>query len=411
MYQYKIGRNQDNDIAIAHASVSSVHAIISIRDDGFVYIEDLNSSNGTYVNNNRISKACRLIQGDKVLLGSFQFDWEEALLAPLEPTKKETLNEAPVIQENAGSRRKQNVRIVIISGVFLFFLLLSWLLVSESGKTTMNRVLGRDSSSHVTSDTAGSKQSNKPKVRKKRSYDVSCLNQGNAIDGAINTGNDMEENLIKKINPDISHDEEVKVGEEVFKDVKKNYTIIGKGAEVERVQRVSEQLILTLGKDRRFNYKFYVIKADEVNAFTAGGYVFITKAILDSMINDNELACVIGHEMFHNELGHIKKYLQKEAVMKGLLGDFLGSLALFAQGIFTASFNQDEETYCDLYGLDLAADAGYEGCAIRSFWNRMAAKESNPEFARLLSTHPFGHQRAACIENHVQKNYGYSCSK
>ncbi|MES2263874.1 MAG: FHA domain-containing protein [Pseudomonadota bacterium] len=50
-----IGRHRHNDIVLRHPSVSGEHAVIvTILDDSF--LEDLHSTNGTYVNGHRIGK-------------------------------------------------------------------------------------------------------------------------------------------------------------------------------------------------------------------------------------------------------------------------------------------------------------------------------------------------------------------
>ncbi len=50
-----IGRNIKNDIQIDNLSVSKMHARI-LKQKGKYYIEDLNSTNGTYLNEKKVSK-------------------------------------------------------------------------------------------------------------------------------------------------------------------------------------------------------------------------------------------------------------------------------------------------------------------------------------------------------------------
>jgi hypothetical protein len=65
--RYTIGRLPDNDIRIDNAAVSGHHAlIINILNDSF--LEDLNSTNGTYVNG-KIIKKHALQQGDVITVG------------------------------------------------------------------------------------------------------------------------------------------------------------------------------------------------------------------------------------------------------------------------------------------------------------------------------------------------------
>ncbi len=62
-----IGRGSDADFQIASRSVSRSHCRISLRD-GQAWIEDLRSTNATYVNDERIDRH-RLVDGDQVRIG------------------------------------------------------------------------------------------------------------------------------------------------------------------------------------------------------------------------------------------------------------------------------------------------------------------------------------------------------
>lgn len=62
-----IGRGVDADFQIASRSVSRSHCRISAREDGF-WIEDLRSTNHTYVNDEMI-ECCQLRDGDQVKVG------------------------------------------------------------------------------------------------------------------------------------------------------------------------------------------------------------------------------------------------------------------------------------------------------------------------------------------------------
>ena len=67
-----IGRKPDNDIVIDNQAVSGHHAQIKVEGDS-LFIEDLSSLNGTYLNSQRVSKA-ELYNGDIVLLGVHTLD-------------------------------------------------------------------------------------------------------------------------------------------------------------------------------------------------------------------------------------------------------------------------------------------------------------------------------------------------
>ena len=65
-----IGRLPDNDIIITDDSfISSHHARIEIRPDG-VWVVDMGSTNGTFVNGHRLIDARSVRKGDRIQVGS-----------------------------------------------------------------------------------------------------------------------------------------------------------------------------------------------------------------------------------------------------------------------------------------------------------------------------------------------------
>ena len=66
--ELRFGRDADNDLILPDKKASRHHAIL--QRQGVIYqINDLNSSNGTYVNGNRITEPTLLKNGDIVLIG------------------------------------------------------------------------------------------------------------------------------------------------------------------------------------------------------------------------------------------------------------------------------------------------------------------------------------------------------
>lgn len=63
-----VGRSEENDIILNDRKVSRKHAIFKL-DGQRILIEDLGSSNGTYVNGNKISETHPLNPGDSISIG------------------------------------------------------------------------------------------------------------------------------------------------------------------------------------------------------------------------------------------------------------------------------------------------------------------------------------------------------
>ena len=68
----RIGRALDNEIVVSHSSISRHHASIENSNGGFV-VRDLNSQNGTFVGNRRVTEPTRVSDGEAVRFGDAQF--------------------------------------------------------------------------------------------------------------------------------------------------------------------------------------------------------------------------------------------------------------------------------------------------------------------------------------------------
>ena len=73
--QLRIGRSPDAEVFLDDVTVSRNHALLVRRRDG-LYIDDLGSLNGTYVNRRRI-ESHRLDDGDEVQIGKYKLSYLE----------------------------------------------------------------------------------------------------------------------------------------------------------------------------------------------------------------------------------------------------------------------------------------------------------------------------------------------
>lgn len=68
-----IGRKPDSDLVLPDTTISGLHCKV-LNEDGTIYIQDENSTNGTFVNGERIFQKTELHKGDKILLGKQEFN-------------------------------------------------------------------------------------------------------------------------------------------------------------------------------------------------------------------------------------------------------------------------------------------------------------------------------------------------
>jgi len=75
--QITIGRGRQNDIPLSHDEYASArHARFEPRQDG-VWVQDLGSTNGTYLNGARLERPRRLTHGDIVRVGETDLRYEQ----------------------------------------------------------------------------------------------------------------------------------------------------------------------------------------------------------------------------------------------------------------------------------------------------------------------------------------------
>lgn len=97
--RYTIGRLPDNDVRIDNPAVSGHHSlIINILNDSF--LEDLNSTNGTYVNGKLIKKHA-LQHGDVITIGHHQLRFSDQQTNETEQDEFEKTMVIPAGQQNA----------------------------------------------------------------------------------------------------------------------------------------------------------------------------------------------------------------------------------------------------------------------------------------------------------------------
>ncbi len=126
MQKIKIGKAKSNDIYedfINDPTVSRVHCEIFIDDEGNQFLTDLNSTNGTFVNGNKISQPVKLGNFDIVRAGNSLVRWKEYLMEQENSYQYNSIE--PDIEINNYNKPKSNSRIwlIVLLSVILIFII------------------------------------------------------------------------------------------------------------------------------------------------------------------------------------------------------------------------------------------------------------------------------------------------
>lgn len=169
-----------------------------------------------------------------------------------------------------------------------------------------------------------------------------------------------------------------------------------------------------------FDFKYTILAMPEPNAFSIpGGHLYITTGMFPLLENEDELACIMAHEIIHANNRHAVKSNRK-GIIPGILqipGAIIGAViderignvlqSPFRQlGLLThASYNRRQETEADLEGLKIAAKAGYDADGLKSILTRIGKYgelvSGEIEEKNLYASHPMTDSRVAKI-NKVQ---------
>lgn len=90
-----VGRGGENDIQLIDTTVSQKHARFVVSPEGLV-IEDMRSTNGTYVNGQRVTRQ-HLVKGDQVMIGQHKLSFDD-----LNPSE-ENYEQEPTLQMSRNS--------------------------------------------------------------------------------------------------------------------------------------------------------------------------------------------------------------------------------------------------------------------------------------------------------------------
>ena len=89
-----VGRHQSADIVLQAAEISRKHAAFLLKDQA-LWVQDLNSSNGSFVNDLRIEHETLLKEGDIVQFASLKF----SVLAPAQKSAAVTMESTEVVAD------------------------------------------------------------------------------------------------------------------------------------------------------------------------------------------------------------------------------------------------------------------------------------------------------------------------
>lgn len=110
-----------------------------------------------------------------------------------------------------------------------------------------------------------------------------------------------------------SEQEEAKLGKEGTAEIEKQFKVLTDAAQLKRLDAIVKQ-IAPVTQRPKVAYTVKILDTRDVNALSLpGGFLYVTKGLLDAAESDDELAAVLAHEVAHNAHKHSLHQLDRSA--------------------------------------------------------------------------------------------------
>ncbi len=173
--------------------------------------------------------------------------------------------------------------------------------------------------------------------------------------------------------------------------------------------------LATVSPRQDVQYRFFVVDMPEANAFALpGGYIYVSRGLLELCNSEEELANVIGHEIGHVAARHSAQR-QTRATGIGLLSvlgqvlagayggegaaQTVGQIGQIAGAGLIASYGRDQEREADRVGQGMAAQTGWDPAGMTRFLNTLerdtTLQHGSTRAPSFLDSHPATPERVA----------------
>lgn len=216
-----------------------------------------------------------------------------------------------------------------------------------------------------------------------------------------------------------STDKEVAMGQAINRQVEKELKFSNDPLQKKRIEDIGKK-IAAVSDRKEIDYYFQVLDDNTVNAVSLpGGYVYVNSGLLDKVAGDDELACVLAHEVGHIVARHsIKKLqaMQSYSILRLLVAvtpasgaGEVGSAADAAFLQFLLGYSREDELLADQLGARYAKLAGYNPRAMITFLTRLQDINRRMPLAErsYFKTHPYVPDRIRVVKQELGEQISF----
>lgn len=196
------------------------------------------------------------------------------------------------------------------------------------------------------------------------------------------------------------------VGEASANQIVKQVPLLQNEEVSEYVNEIGQKVAIASGREE-FDYKFYVVMDDALNAFALpGGKVFVNAGAIMKTDSEAELAGLLAHEVSHSALSHGFQLTAKGNLTANIVS-YIPYVGNTASSLLVLNYSRGMERQADTFGTRILVNAGYAADGVRNLMAQLhesRQEEDNPEPPAWLSSHPNTKQRMSYVEQLVVDN-------
>lgn len=204
---------------------------------------------------------------------------------------------------------------------------------------------------------------------------------------------------------ELTDEQEIEYGDQIAGQFNQQVTITSR--DQSKVENIGSKIAGYVTRSS-IPYKFRVIETDEVNAFSmAGGNIWVTTGLLNTVETEDELAFVIAHEISHEDKKHNMRRVQILFRAKEFGGDEAEYFTMIAQNLATMPFAKYQEFEADEWGVYLMDKAGYNTKGALDFFEKLSklgGDEGEKDLGYIFRTHPFTKDRISNLKKYIKNN-------
>jgi len=212
----------------------------------------------------------------------------------------------------------------------------------------------------------------------------------------------------------ISQQQEVQMGQQYVQQINAQLPII-QDPELNRYINVLGDSIARLTSRKDLDWQFFIVDAQEVNAFAVpGGFVYVNRGLIQRADQMDELAGVLGHEIGHVVRRHTVKQMEKAqganigvtlaCVLTSICNSQAAGAAInIAGGAVFAKFSRQDEAEADAEGVKNTVRAGISPVGMVTMFRKLLEERKTRPGAveSWFLTHPLEEDRITAVQSMI----------